>query len=215
MSLVLSLLMFWTFAARTGEVFLEMPGEIYIAKAGMNPGKVNGSEVRFALPPTGRMSAEITLKDGRQLIGVDMGWLREMPPGEGELESEDIEEIRRIARVPGMFDRIEITRISGDSDRATAMVELVRDREFHNARGDAIWRVELWYFEFANGAWVRVGQQSRILDRQRFKTTAEFRAYLATLRFVPAMGGITLPEGELTLRLRITEDDFLKPVFRP
>ena len=58
--------------------------------------------------------------------------------------------------------------VQGHGDRATALVELLRTKEYHSAKpGELIWRVELWYFQYSHGSWERITETDRVLRRER------------------------------------------------
>ena len=136
------------------------------------------------------------LRDGTRLVGVDMSWYAPATPDQQALSDDDREQIKELLTVPSFYDRTVLLHTEGDSQRVVGLVELVRDRDFHAGKGEVIWRVELWYFEFQNGGWAKVSQQNRVIDRQRFASADDYRRYVSKVRFVPRLGrqsAATLP----------------------
>jgi hypothetical protein len=165
-----------------------------------SPGQPAEQEIAFLnLLPDTPYDVRLALKDGRVLQGVAMNWpgLDAPDPEAAELTDEDRAEIQRlVADVPSFYDRSRILLLQGNRDRVVSLVELVRDRAFHDSRpGEVIWRVELWYFRFRHGGWERVSQQNRVLRRERF-SREQFQQTTSQLRWLPELGGIVLTPGE-------------------
>jgi len=136
------------------------------------------------LPGDASYDIVIILKDGRQIEGIDLDFvdarllrLAELRRAQLGLPAEPPRPFTRadangiIKLVADMEDFCDLRRvlyIAGHGRRATALVELMRARDFYD-RGDdeVIWRVELWYFQFSGGAWQRLANQERILRRER------------------------------------------------
>jgi hypothetical protein len=173
-------------------------------------GMVEERTIRFGnLLPETAYDLKFVLADGMVLQGVDMAWydLERTKPNAGELTDEDREEIRAIVQdVPSFYNKSTILRLSGTHDRAVGLLELVRDKDFHAGKGEVIWRVELWYFKFQAGGWEAVGQQNKVLRRERFKTRDEYQAALGKVRWVPEIGGIRIGKGEASRRIILPLD---------
>ena len=100
-----------------------------------------------------------------------------------------------IEKVPAFYSRSELLALRGNATRATALVQLIRDTDFHARQGDEIiWRVEVWQFENQAGGWAKLQQQNRVLTRERFPTRTAFDKRQATLHFDPRLGGILVPD---------------------
>ncbi len=140
----------------------------------------------------------LELADGSVIQGVDLGWYNDEPPKPypGELTDDDRAAIKAIVDIPSFYNKSDILAVSGDHTRATVLVQLVRDKDFYNGKGEVIWRVELWYFEEEFGGWEKVGQQNRVLRRERFKTRDAFDAAVAKLKWAPELGGILMSHEE-------------------
>lgn len=188
----------WSSALFGGEVTVVLPD-----------GQTATSEVEAGRP------VQVQTKDGLRLIGVDMSWYVPIAPAAekpGELSEEDRREIQGICTVPSFYDRCEILLLLGDADRAVALLQLIRDRDFHAGKGEVIWRAELWYFEFQDGGWAKVSQQSKVLDRQRFASRGQYLEYVRPIRFVPKLG--RAQTGNADARIELSADD-MKQAARP
>ena len=148
----------------------------------------------------------LTLNDGMVLQGVNLAWygLDAPKPDAAPLTDDDRKAISDLVKDPKAFENKQsILFISGDGTRATVLVELIRDKEFHAAGGNIIWRIELWYFENQFGGWAKVVQQNKVLRRERFKDQAAFDAATSKIKWIPELGGIKLakdkPITEITL----------------
>jgi hypothetical protein len=129
-----------------------------------------------------------------------MRWHAPLPdePPAGVLDEAGIAAIRELAtKVPSFYNRVEMLHLHGDARRAVAVVQLVRDASFYGDRGgEIVWRVERWFYEFHAGGWSRVPQQADVLRRERFRSREAFDRDAGTLRWVPAMGGVSAAAGE-------------------
>jgi hypothetical protein len=147
----------------------------------------------------------VTLDDGTVLQGVDMSWHSDEPAKEdaGELSDDDREQVRAIvADIPRFYNKCEILRLQGDHDRATALVRLVRDKQFVNDQGgEIVWRIELWYFKNQAGGWEAINQQNKVLRRERFRDRKAYAAEADHIRWVPELGGIKAPRGGRSITL--------------
>ena len=124
---------------------------------------------------------------GRRIEGIDLDFVDarllrlaelrrkqlKLPPQPGrKFTAADAKALLKYVR--DLKDFMEIRRvlyIRGHGRRATMLLELMRTREYHAAKGTIIWRVELWYFEYQHGGWERLANQERLLKRVR--TTPE------------------------------------------
>lgn len=176
------------------------------------PGAVDGQEVRFPkLLPDTPYDISITLRGGKMLAGVDMGWHEETTdaPGPAEktepLTAADRKEIEAIVKdVPSFYDRADFLKLSGDGERAVGLVQLVRDRDFHAAtKGEVIWRVELYYFAFQAGGWEKVQQANKVLRRARFRNMEEYEDEVGSITWSEALGGVRVGADE-TKQLEVT-----------
>ena len=166
-------------------------------------------EVRVRVPsgqtvtlrPTEGKPIEVALRDGTKLIGVDMRWYATAKAGDGPISEDDRSQIEQILTVPSFYDKLKILRLEGDNQHATALVELLRDREFHASGGDVIWRMELWYFEFENGGWAKVSQENKVLDRQRFAGEDALVKYVSIRRWVPKLGSLKQTAADQEVKL--------------
>lgn len=139
-------------------------------------------------------AVKLELRDGAVVQGVDMSWYNEEPakPGAGELSDDDRAAIAQVVAIPSFYNRSEILAEQGDHSRATVLVQLVRDKDFYNGNGQAVWRVELWYFQQEFGGWEKIGQQNKVLRRERFQSREAFAAALTKLKWEPRLGGIRI-----------------------
>jgi hypothetical protein len=148
----------------------------------------------------------LTLSDGTILQGVNLNWygLDAPKPGAAHLDDDDRKAITDLVNDPKAFENKKaILFLNGDNTRATVLVELIRDKDFHAADGNIIWRVELWYFENQFGGWAKVVQQSKVLRRERFKDKAAFDDTVKKLKWIPELGGIKLPKDQPTTEITL------------
>lgn len=102
------------------------------------------------------LTVQATLADGTIVQGVDLSWYTQdkSPADAPPLTDDDREAIRAIVQdIPSFYNKSTIKLLAGDHSRATALVELVRESDFHAGKGNMIWRVELYYFKFQYGGW--------------------------------------------------------------
>jgi hypothetical protein len=160
------------------------------------PGRVEGQSVIFpSLLPDTAYTVRITTADGTVLQGVDLAWYNaEAPdPAAGALTEADLAEIRSIVTdVPSFYNKCSVVRAAGSHERATVLVQLVRDKDFHAGAGEVIWRMELWYFKYEAGGWAVVPQQNKVLQRVRFASHAAYHKATDMLQWVAELGGIRL-----------------------
>jgi len=164
-------------------------------------GTVQDQTVRFTkLLPSTVYDIAITLKDGTILQGVNLGWLNEEPVDATAqpMTDEDRKEVTGLVQPDkDFFNKIEILQLTGDHNRATALVRMIRDRAFHSDKGgEVISRFEIWYFRFEYGGWEKVQQGQKILRRDRFKSQADYEKTIGPIRWTPELGGIKLEKGK-------------------
>jgi len=161
------------------------------------------------LPGDAAYDLGLVLKDGRVIEGIDLRFVdarllrlaalrrRQLglpPEREEDFVKEDARDL--LAFVRDLKDFMEVRRVlflRGHGKRATMLVELMRTREFYAAKGDMIWRVELWYFVNQFGGWERVPNQERVLRRERLKPDA-WRTI--DISYYPRLSVYVSPEGE-------------------
>ncbi len=150
--------------------------------------KKTGKFLFKALPGATTYDLKLKLTDGREIEGIDLdicdarmmelaearrkqlGLKAEEPH---KFASEDVKALQDY--VKDLKDFMELRRvlyIAGHGRRATMLVELMRNREFHESGGKLVWRVELWYFDYQHGAWERTANQEIILRRERIDPAA-------------------------------------------
>lgn len=164
-------------------------------------GTVQDQTVRFTkLLPGTAYDVAITLRDGTVLQGVNLGWLNEEPVDAKAqpMTDEDRTEVTNLVQPDkDFFNKIEILRLNGDHNRATALVRMIRDRAFHADKGgEVISRFEIWYFRFEYGGWEKVQQGQKILRRDRFRSQAEYEKTIGPVKWTPELGGIKLEKGK-------------------
>jgi len=125
--------------------------------------------------------------------GVDLGPHERLPAPPGQRDRKftaaDADRIRQIIRaVPRFADQVRIVLLRGFGPYATALVEKVRTRPFHGMHGsEVIWRMELWYFAWRYGDWVRLRNVEKVLVRRRMQRSDFDRM---TWVFDPRLGGL-------------------------
>ncbi len=159
-------------------------------------GQVEGQTINFTnLLPGTPYTIKIALADGSTWRGVDMRWYNAEPvqANAGAITDDDLTEIRSIITdVPSFYNKSSVIDVSGNHDRATVLVQLVRDRDFHAGANEVIWRMELWYFKFEAGGWAIVPQQNKVLERVRYKSHEAFHDATDQIKWMPQLGGILL-----------------------
>jgi hypothetical protein len=193
---------------------IQTPADLQVASAVASsasaktdvPGEVSEHAVLFEnLQPKTSYDVKLTLSDGGVIQGVDLSWYdSELAKADaGDLSDEDRSAISDIVHVQSFYNKSDILALRGDHDRAVALVQLVRDKDFYNGKGQIVWRVELWYFQEEFGGWEKVDQQNKIVRRERFKTREEYDAMVGKLKWAPELGGIRLSadEGQKNLKL--------------
>jgi hypothetical protein len=182
-------------------------------------GKIVSSGIQFTGLTAGTpYDLRLELADGRVIHGVNMAWYTAEPPqpDAGPLNDDDRKQIDALVTGEKTFyDRSRILNLSGDHSRATALIERIRSSTMNGGvAGEVIWRVELWYFTNDFGGWSQLPQTAKVLQRERFKTTAAYHAAVDPIVWAAELGGITVnPEGlsEITL----TADVFQIPATQP
>ncbi|MFP4141393.1 MAG: hypothetical protein ACLFVY_12595 [Phycisphaerae bacterium] len=79
-----------------------------------------------------------------------------------------------VANAKDFLEQRRVLYVKGHGRRATALVELMRTREFHASDGKLVWRVELWQFVNQFGGWDRIANTEITLRRLRVNP-AEWR----------------------------------------
>jgi len=72
-----------------------------------------------------------------------------------------------VANAKDFLEQRRVLYVKGHGRRATALVELMRTREFHASGGKLVWRVELWQFVNQFGGWDRIANTEITLRRLR------------------------------------------------
>jgi hypothetical protein len=203
----IALVIFWPawLAAQGIELHVHLPEDLKVSSAvAVNPelksetrGTPADKVVTFPkLLPETTYNLELRLADGQILTGVDLGWYIPDDPEPEPVEpmtDDDRKEIQSIvADVPSFYDRTRLIHLSGTHARAVALVELIRERDFHSANVNVIWRVDVWYFQFQAGGWEKLQQQNKVLRRERFGDRTEYLNATKNLEWVPALGGVRL-----------------------
>jgi len=149
--------------ARTGEFkFQDLPGDAtYDLRIKLGGGRVvEGIDLEFV---DARMLRLAALR--RKQLGLP-------PERTHKFSMDDVAALEKYIRdMDDFMEGRRILYIRGHGRRVTMLVELMRTRGFHAARGNIIWRVELWYFVNQFGGWERQGNQERLL--RRVKTTPD------------------------------------------
>jgi hypothetical protein len=172
-------------------------------------GTVSGSKIVFAnLLPDTAYDVAVKLADGTTLQGVNMNWydLQILPARKpAPLGDEDRDLIRKIVTdIQSFYNDSKILLLRGDSTQAVGLVQLVKDDGFHSDKGgEAIWRIELWYFKNDYGGWDKISQVNKILRRVRFPSHAEFEATRSKIKWIPDLGGIVMPKGQDRLAINL------------
>lgn len=191
--------------AMAGDLVIQLPEKTAIKSAVVAAqdqkreidGKVDGSHITFAdLRPGTSYDVRVTLADGAILQGVDLAWYTAEPPDKdaAPLDADDRKQIAAIVQdIPGFYNKRDLLHLRGDHTRATALLRLVRDKDFYNGKGEIIWRIELWYFKNEAGGWAAIAQQNKVLRRERFKNAESYKDATAMIRWIPGLGGIRVP----------------------
>jgi len=131
-------------------------------------------------------------------------------PASREFSDADRGAIERLVAGPERFaDEVRILLLNGVGDRATALVEKLRTRRFHQSKpGEVIWRVELWYFAWWYGGWARQAHTQRVLYRQRMQRS-ELDA--TTWVFTDKLGGVVARRSDDVRPLSFRIPDKLDP----
>lgn len=110
---------------------------------------------------------------------------------EGEFTEEDRAAIRRIIHEVKRYEnKVTDMMISGSTDVAVVLVELMMDTDFHGRKGDEItWRIEQWTYEKKYDAWTTF--KARCLYRFRL-SKAEWETW--GWQFEPRLGGLVISE---------------------
>jgi len=169
----------------------------------------SGEFVFSSLPGDATYDICLSAEGGREIQGIDLefvdaGLLRlaELRRKELGLPEEKPRQFTRrdadelldfVAKMEDFCDIRRVLYINGLGRRATALVELMRARDFHARAGDEIvWRVELWYFEYRSGGWEKLANQERVLQRKRIPLS---RWRLISLEYYPQLSVYVDPSG--------------------
>jgi hypothetical protein len=210
-------LLAWAAPAFCEDLIVKIPGKSHISIAtaierssAVNvPGSIEKDQATFTgLQPEMPYDMAIEMSDGSLYCGADLSWCDPTAPDpQAEpLGDDDRTQITAIVKdILGFADKPKLAMLKGTHDRAVGLVDLTRSKAFHSDKGDeVIWRVEVWFFKWENGGWERVADQSRLLRRERFASTAAYQKEIARLRWVPSLGGIQLTKGAAPLIVTIT-----------
>ena len=172
-------------------------------------GKATGNFVIKNLPGDARYDIWVTTTDGRDYQGVDLDFtdarmlrlaairreqLKLPPERRHKFCQEDVEWICNFVDKQESFTDIKrVLYVQGQGRRATALVELMRTREFYSAGGTIVWRMELWYFDYKYDGWQRLSAQERILERRRIKPDQWKKIHL---EYYPELSAYITPEGK-------------------
>ena len=108
--------------------------------------------------------------------------------------SELQERFDTLARISKFENSFRVIYAAGTPEKAKALVELRRDGGHYAEKGsEVIWRVEVWSFAWANGAWETLNRAAKVLERLRIQR-AEFDKL--DRFFDPKLGGISVKDGE-------------------
>ena len=177
------------------------------------PGTVDGAIVHFGkLLADTPYNIRLTLADGMVVQGVNLNWYDEEPAkaDADPLDDQDKKDINAILQIPSFYNKSNILHLNGDHTRATALVELIRDKDFVEGAGQVIWRVELYYFKQQFGGWEKVQQQDKIIRRERFKSRAEYESTVSKIRWSPTLGGIRLDNDHPQKTVKLEAKDLAK-----
>lgn len=171
------------------------------------PGKLTREAIIFDnLLPESPYNIAITLDDGTILQGVNMEWYGMEPrkSDAGPISDDDRKEVTTLLTdVKAFENKKNMLMMDGDNTRVTALVELIRDVEFHASGGNITWRIELWYFKNEFGGWAKVSQQNKVLRRERFKNKAAFDAAVPKIKWIPSLGGLRVKKGQDQLEVNL------------
>ena len=177
----------------------------------VRPKTLNTKTGRFLfqdLPGDATYDLVVHTTDGRTIEGIDLGrlddrLLRMAAARRGQLHlppepthafrREDAEELLTFVRDAEEFmDLRRVLYVQGHGRRATMLLELLRVRDFYDAQGTIVWRVELWYFEYQHGGWEKLPNQERVLRRQRI-SPAQWRRI--SVQYTPELSVHVGPNG--------------------
>jgi hypothetical protein len=206
----------WSAIALAGDIVMQIPAdnppteaEAKSTAAATIEGTLDRDTVRFNnVVADTKYDAAITLKDGIVLQGADLGWysIEATISGAGDINDDDRQQIADILNgAESFYNKKAVLFLQGNHDRATALVQLIRDKSFHSdTGGEVIWHIELWYFKNQHGGWEKVQQTNKVLRRERFPNQKAFEDAVGHLRWTPELGGLKIPPGQgiLTVKLK-------------
>jgi hypothetical protein len=204
-------------AARAGDggvIKLKLPSDTKVKSAvavatGLkveSAGKVDGGTITFEkLLPETPYDVRLTLADDTVIQGVDLSWYNEEEPkaDAAPLTDDDKKEMLGILNIPDFYNKKDILIFQGTHERATTLVQLVRDKDFYAGTGQVIWRIELYYFKNQHGGWEKLSQQNKILRRERFKTQDAYKFTTGKLRFSSELGGLKLEKNQAERTVKV------------
>jgi hypothetical protein len=201
-------------AGEGGTLRLELPADTKLKSAvavasGLKleaAGKVDGTMIVFEkLLPETPYDVRLTLADDTIIQGVDLSWYNEEEPkpDAGELRDNDKKEMMGILNIPDFYNKKDILIFQGTHERATTLVQLVRDKDFYAGTGQVIWRIELYYFKNQHGGWEKLSQQNKIIRRERFKTQDAYKFTTGKLRFAGELGGLKLDKNQTERTVKV------------
>jgi hypothetical protein len=163
---------------------------------------------------------EITLKDGRILRGVNLNSYDLEPdkPDAGDLTADDHDQIRQlVSDVLSFYNISRILALKGNHNRAVAVVERTRTKAFHSDKGgEAIYRVEIWYFLNEFGGWQEVPQENKVLIRKRLASDADYHASADPMRWLGDLGGVVVGKSApVTISISAAQIDAAAPTTAP
>jgi len=118
------------------------------------------------------------------------------PSKGGPLTKKDLQWVTTFVKTMKMFEnKRRLLYVSGDSERAKAFVEKIRDEKttLPSKEPQVFWRVEIWQFRKMYGGWRR--QSWQVVYRRRMPLRAFRRLNWS---FEPALGGLASAPGYTT-----------------
>jgi hypothetical protein len=183
-----------------GEVIVHTPTDSKVVHASAKSAKetitgtIAADGIHFDLHPGAKYDITLEHADGKIDQGVDSGWYDAEPasPNAGPMDDDDQQQVRSILTdIKSFYDRTEALATWGDHDRAVLLVQRIRESKFHSDKGgEAIWRIELWYFKNEAGGWAKISQQDKVLRRERFDSSEKMNQTIQKITWRPELGGV-------------------------
>jgi hypothetical protein len=163
-------------------------------------GQYDAATGKFTIPnlPDGAYDLRIKI-DGGTIEGVDLR--QDKSDDDREFGDADRKEILdKITNYQDDFmDTHRALCLTGNGSHAKALVENIRNRDFHTGeKGEIIWRVEIWLYDYYNGGWVRRQHGWQVVARIRTgdKGDTSNESFRNLLRlFDPKLGGVEVAGG--------------------